>query len=265
MNIYLFELKAYRKQTIIWTITLIAICSLFMSLFPAFEKDAVQFTKLLEGYPESVRIAIGLELDHFFTILGYYSYAFMYITLFGAIQAMILGTSIISKEVREKTADFLLTKPVTRTNIITAKMCAAFTMLCLTNIFFLISSSFVTNQVATHDFSFKVFFMITLTLFFIQTIFLAIGFFTSVLVTKVRSVITISLGIVLTFFLIGMLSSTSDDATKRFFSPFKYFDNQYIIQHSSYEIPYIIVSVGVIIVSIGVSYLLYTKRDIHSV
>ena len=70
--------------------------------------------KYLKDYPEPVRKALGLSVDSISSILGFYSYIFLYITLCGAIQAMNLGTSIISKEVSEKTADFLLTKPVTR-------------------------------------------------------------------------------------------------------------------------------------------------------
>ena len=115
MNMFLHELKAYRKSTIIWTCSLIALVVLFLSMFPTFSKEADAFKEIMEGFPEPVRKALGLSVDSMSSILGFYSYIFLYITLCGAIQAMNLGTSIVSKEVREKTADFLLTKPVTRT------------------------------------------------------------------------------------------------------------------------------------------------------
>ena len=75
MNIFFHELKAYRKSTIIWTVSLVIVVILFMSMFPSFAKDAEEFKKLLEGYPEAVRKAFGIELGNFFTILGYYTYA----------------------------------------------------------------------------------------------------------------------------------------------------------------------------------------------
>jgi ABC-2 type transport system permease protein len=131
MNIYLHELKVYRKSTIIWTISLLAVVGLFLSMFPAFAKDAEEFSKLLEGYPEAVRKAIGIELGHFFTTLGFYSYAFTFISLCGAIQAMNYGTGVISKEIREKTADFLLTKPVTRIRIMISKFLAVLTSIII--------------------------------------------------------------------------------------------------------------------------------------
>lgn len=265
MNIFLHELRAYRKSTIIWSLSLIALIILFMSMFPAFAKDAEEFKKLLEGYPEPVRKALGMELDSLFTILGFYSYAFLYISLCGAIQAMNIGTAIVSKEVREKTADFLLTKPVTRATILTAKLLAAFTSLVVTNIVFLFTSSLVASQVATEEYSHKAFLLISLTLFFIQLIFLALGFVVSVLARKIKSVITVSLGTVFTFFIIAMLSSTSDDEAKRYFSPFKYFDHAYITENTNYEASFIMVGLAIILTSVITGYMVYKKKDIHAV
>ncbi|UQD53674.1 ABC transporter permease [Bacillus methanolicus] len=265
MNMYLHELKAYRKSTIIWTLSLVAVAVFFLSLFPSFAKDAEQFKKLLEGYPEAVRKAIGLNIDNIASILGFYSYAFLYITLCGAIQAMNLGVSIFSKEVREKTADFLLTKPVTRTSIMTSKLLAALTSLVMTNAVYLAAASIMASQVKTEDYSSKIFFMISITLFFIQLIFLALGMIMSVIVRKIKSVLAVSLSTVFTLFIIGMLSSTAEDETLRYLSPFKYFDNDYIIKNSAYETSFLIVGIGLIVVSIAASYFIYAKKDIHAV
>ena len=133
MNMFLHELKAYRKSAIIWTTALVALVVLFLSMFPSFSREAEEFKKLLEGYPEALRRALGLAVENIGSILGFYSYVFLYISLVGAIQAMNLGMSIVSKEVRDKTADFLLTKPVTRTKIMTSKLLAAVASLVITN------------------------------------------------------------------------------------------------------------------------------------
>ena len=69
MNMYLHELKAYRKSTIIWTCCLVLIIILFLSMFPGISKDATDFKKLLEGYPDALRKAIGLSFDNFFANL----------------------------------------------------------------------------------------------------------------------------------------------------------------------------------------------------
>ncbi len=261
MNIFMHELKAYRKSTFVWTLSLLAIVVLFMSMFPAISRDIVDFKKLLEGFPEPVRKALGLEFENFGTLLGFYSYLFVYITLCGAIQAMQIGTSIVSKEVRDKTADFLLTKPVSRTKILTAKLLAALTTIIITNIVFLIGTRIVIAQVQTQSYSTKHFLMISVSLFFMQLIFLALGIIVSFVFPKIKSVLTVSLGTVFTFFIIGLLVSTTEDGIKRYLSPFKYVDPAYIIKNSSYEISFVLVGMGIVIISLGTSYIIYAKKD----
>ncbi len=265
MNMFLYELKAYSKSNIIWTCSLVVLVVLLLSMFPTFANEATEFIKLMEGFPESIRKAIGLSLDSITSLLGYYSYSFTYISLCGAIQAMNLGTSIISKEVREKTADFLLTKPVTRKQIMTAKISAAISSLIITNIVYIASAYTMAILVKIEAFNIKTFFMISITLFFIQMIFLALGLLVSVIFPKIKSVISVSLGTVFTFFFIGMLSTTVGDEAIRYISPFKYFEASYIIQKGRYETSFIVSGVIFIIIAITTSYLVYSKKDIDAV
>ncbi|MEH7303569.1 ABC transporter permease subunit [Neobacillus drentensis] len=265
MNIFFHELRAYRKSTIIWTVSLVLIIALFMSFYPAFAKDADSFKKIMEGYPEAIRNAIGFNLGNFFTILGFYCFPLSFITLCGAIQGMNLGTSIVSKEVREKTADFLLTKPITRTTIMTSKLLAAFISIVMTSIIYLIVTLILTFQVKTDEFSVKILVLLSLTMFFIQLIFLAIGVMISVIVPKIKSVLSVSLTTVFAFYFLGMFSSSTGEEAKRYISPFKYFDTAYIIKHSGYEASFLIVSAVIIILAITASYFVYIKKDIHSV
>ncbi|MCJ7689913.1 MAG: ABC transporter permease, partial [Clostridiaceae bacterium] len=196
MNMFLHELKAYRKSTIIWTCSLIIFVVLFLSMFPAFSKEVETFRKLMEGFPEPIKKALGLSVDSMSSILGFYAYIFLYITLCGAIQAMNLGTSIISKEIREKTADFLLTKPITRTKVMTSKLIAAVTCLIITNTTYLVVASIMASIVTTYDYSYKIFFIISITLFFVQLMYLSLGVLISVMASKIKSVIPISMGTV---------------------------------------------------------------------
>ncbi|WP_160724505.1 ABC transporter permease subunit [Bacillus sp. USDA818B3_A] len=265
MNVFFHELKAYRKSTIIWTFSLIMVAWLFLSMFPSFAKDAEEFKNLLAGYPLAMRKAIGLNLETLFTLLGFYSYALTFITLCAAIQAMNLGTGIVSKEVREKTADFLLTKPVTRKQVLTGKLLAAFTSLLITNAVYLIAVNSIALQVKTEDYSVKTFLLLSLTILFIQFIFLAIGFIFSCIIPKIKSVLTVSLATVFAFYFLGVISDSASDDVKRYISPFKYFDNTYIIKHSGYEGPFLIAGLVIVIAAIAGSYLIYAKRDIHAV
>ncbi|MDD7793335.1 ABC transporter permease subunit [Clostridium sp. 'White wine YQ'] len=266
MNIFLHELKTLRKTTAIWIIVLVSLLALYLSIYPGMANDAEDFKKLLEGYPASVRAMLGINLDTITSILGFYSMIFSFIVVFGAIQAMNLGVSILSRESRERTADFLLVKPVSRTSIVTAKLLAAFTVIIITNIIFLAVSFIMANMVKTADFDVKTFFLINLTLFFIQVIFLAIGMVSSVFFNKLKNILPLSLGVVFGLYMLGTLIATGKDVDiARYFSPFKYFDIPYIIKNISYESSYMITGIAIVIVSIIVSYIVYNKKDIHAV
>lgn len=266
MNIYLYELKSLKKSTIIWVCSLIALAALYLSLYPSMAKDAKDFKELLENYPANVRAMLGINLDHITSLLGYYSMTFAFIALCGAIQAMNLGVSILSKETRERTADFLLVKPVSRTSIITAKLSAAFTMIIITNIIYCTAASILAEIVKVDDFNLTIYLMINLTMFFLQLIFLSIGLIVSVFFKKIKNVLPISLGFVFGFYLIGaLLSAGKDSDTARILSPFKYFDIPYIIKNKSYENQYLIISAVIIIISFAATYVIFNKKDIHAV
>jgi ABC-2 type transport system permease protein len=265
MNMFWHELRAYRKSTITWTITMVALAAMMFSMYPTFAKDAGQFKAMLEGMPDTVLKAMGLDMDTITSLLGFYAYTFAYIALCGAIQAMNLGTSIVSKEVREKTADFLLTKPVTRSQIITSKLSAAVVSLILTNVIYLAGAFLMASVVRIDEYSFMNFFLISISLLFVQLMFLALGFVISVLARKIKSVLPISLGTVFAFFFIGVFGATTGDQTVRYFTPFKYVDVASIAKGGGYETPFVIIAILFIAAAIVSSYVVYVKKDIHAV
>ena len=81
MNMFIHELKAYRKSTIIWTISLISIAIIFLAMFPAIAREADEFNKMMEGYPNSIKKALGFTVESITSIMGYYSYVVIYNTL----------------------------------------------------------------------------------------------------------------------------------------------------------------------------------------
>ncbi|OIK16022.1 ABC transporter permease [Bacillus sp. MUM 116] len=265
MNIFLHELKAYRKSTMIWTLSLSALIVFFLSMFPGLTQDADQFKKLLENYPETVRKALGVSIDSITSLLGFYSYGFTNVVLCGSIQAMNLGTSILSKEVREKTADFLLTKPVTRKQIVTAKLLAVIISLVMTNVIYMVIAFIAASAVSEKSFDFNTFLLISLSALLIELMFVALGVLISVSVPKIKSVLPISLGTVFGFYILNMLGSVIGEKSIRYLTPFKYYEASYIIKHSSYDAAFIIIEIVFILAAIAVSYVIYSKKDIHAV
>lgn len=265
MNMFLHELKAYRKSTMIWTVVLILLVGFFMSLFPAISHDADQFKKLIEGYPPAVRKAIRVSIGSITSLLGFYSYCFLYVVLCGSIQAMNLGIGIMAKEVQDKTADFLFTKPVTRTAVMTSKLLAAFSSLFISNGIYIAVAGLISRSVSNGTFDSKKFLLISLTAFYVEIMFIALGVIIAVISRKIKSVLPLSLSIVFGFFILSMFGSVIGEKAVRYLTPFQYYDSAHILKHGHYESTFIVIEVMFVILAIAASYLIYTKKDIHAV
>lgn len=265
MNIYLQELRAHRKFIIIWSVSLISLLLLYMSFFTAIAKDADAFIKVMESYPEELKNAMGMQLDSIASLLGFYSFVLAFIILCGAIQAMNIGISIVSKEVRERTADFLMTKPISRIRIMTEKLLAALTTLLITNVLFLIVAIITANIVKTKDYDMGKFILMTASLFLVQLMFFASGILLSVILPKIKSVLSISLGIVFVFYAFAAFAANDSEDWTRYLTPFKYFDTNYIRINGKYETSYLITALIFIAITTGASYVIFKIKNIHAV
>lgn len=264
MNIFWHELRTYRRTTIIWAVSLSALVIVFMSIYPAFTNDVTQTKDLLQHLPAALRDALGISLQNFFSIYGFFSYLLSFVAIAGAVQAMNLGVGILSSEQTNKTVDFLLTKPVARHTIVTNKLLAAFCLLLITNIIFLIVSSVAAMGVSKGDFNAGLFVQVGLILGLVQLIFMSIGFLLAVIGPKVKSIISVSLPTVFTFFIIGSLGAVLGNDNVKYLSPFKFFDPQYIITNGHIDLKFLLIEVACIAVLIFVSYIFFIKKDIRA-
>ena len=267
MNIFVHELRSMRKSTVIWAASLIALSAIFLCVYPNMAKGCRGVLKRCSAdIPRRCVRCLASTSSTSHRFLGFYSMIFSFIVLIGASQAMIVGSSVLSRESRERTADFLLTKPVSRTTIVTSKLCAAVTMILATDIVFYVASVLIAAAAGATGYSAKLFLMINLMLPFVQLIFLSIGICVSVFFGKLKSVLPLSLGTVFGFYFIGAIIATGKDiALERFVSPFKYFDIFYIIEHASYEAQYLIAGLAIVLIAVILSYVVYNSKDIHAV
>lgn len=264
MNIYLHELRTYRKNTLLWIIALCAGTVFLFWMFPTFANNAAAMSDMLKNYPDYIQKAFGLSMDKIGTVTGFFSFTVTFLALCGSVQAMQLGVSVLARETTGKTADFLLTKPITRAQVLVAKFAAVFTCVVLTSAVFTATASAIATAVSPVPFDYKPFLMLALTFFFLQLIFLAIGFWLGAIIPKIRSVLPLSLSVVFGFFVIGTVAATLNQKDLYYLSPFKYFDTIAILETSAYQASFMVAWGIVIAAALLASYLVYTRRDIHA-
>ena len=264
MKLYFRELKAYRNSTIIWIVSLSLLVIVFLSMFPSFTKDVEETKNILQNLPPFMASAAGISPDIMFSIYGFVSWLLTFVTLAGAVQSMNLGVGILSKEESGKTADFLLTRPISRKSVITSKLLAAFSLILITNIVFCLTTFAMAVVVVDTVFSATTLMLVLGKLFLIQLIFLALGFIVSVIINRVKSAIAVSLPTAFSLFIIGTLGVLLGVDSVKYISPFKLFDSDYIINNNAYDVKFLIGEAIFVLVAVALSYVIYIKKDIKA-
>ena len=263
MNIYKHEFKMNLRSVIAWSIALAALLFVFISLFSSIAVDAELLNEMLSEFPEEFLLAFGMDGMDFASILGFFSFAFLFGQICLAIQAAYYGFSLVSVEERELTADFLLAKPVERTQILTSKLLAALSGLLITNIVVWISS-FLVIQLFKGDRTYdtRSLILLLLSILVFQLFFLSVGLVISLLVKRVRNVTPYAMALAFGMYVLSVFGDMLGESKFENITPFKHFDPGYIIEHAAYNLPLVSISVVVIVVSLVCSYVLYARRNI---
>jgi putative exporter of polyketide antibiotics len=133
-NIYTHEFRTRLKSVVIWSLAMAAMILFFFSIFPGFAEQAALMKDLLAKFPRELLAAFSMDNMDLSSVLDFYSLVFLFVQLCLAIQAGNYGFGLVSIEESELTADFLLSKPVSRTQVLTSKLLAALTSLTITNL-----------------------------------------------------------------------------------------------------------------------------------
>ena len=266
MNIFRQEFKMHWRSVLTWSVAQAAMIFVYVSMFTAIGQDAELMNQMMSKFPKELLTAFGMTGLDLSTVLGFFSFVFLFVQLLLAIQAANNGFALVSVEEREWTADFLLTKPVTRTQILTSKLLAVLAGLTITNVIVWISC-FVFLSLFKGDMAFetKPLLLLLLSIVVFQLFFLAVGLVISLLVKRVRSVTPYAMGLGFGMYVLSVFGDMLGDSVLEKITPFKHFDPGYIIQNGAYNAPLVLISVAAIVICLAASYALYARRDIPAV
>jgi ABC-2 type transport system permease protein len=265
-NIFVYEFRARLRSVIIWSLSLIALVFFFFSLFPAFADQAAQLTQMMAKFPPALLEAFGMNNADLSTLMGFYGFLLVFVELCLAIQAGNYGFGLVSIEESELTADFLLSKPVSRIQVITGKLLAALCSLLVTALVVDVStfiSLYAFNAGRSYDMATLVLLMISMLI--LQLFFLGVGLVISLMVKRVRSVTPYSLALGFGMYVLAAFSGMLGEVKLEYITPFKQLDPAYIAKNAAYNTPLLLLNVAVTLIAIGASYWLYIRRDIHAV
>lgn len=267
-NIYRKELKLNRSSFVSWSIAVSVIILLGMAFFPILMKGDMlkQVTGFLENpFMKNIVTAFGHSVEALTNVLGFYaSRNTIFIMLLGSFFAMLLAGRLLAKEEREKTAEFLLAKPVTRSEIVVSKLAVFLSYLILFNTVILLTG-FTSLELFKAGSGYRLGAFLTLTLysFFPMLTFGALGFALSLWIKRGRSIAGMTIGIVVGCYFLDAVSKVTPSVDKiGYISPFKFVDTDVLRPDYGlvwWRVLYFLALTGVLIT---LAFVKYRKKDI---
>jgi ABC-2 type transport system permease protein len=263
MNIFVRELKANLKSLLIWGVIVILFVTIGVSKFSAYYENP-EMLAILDELPPAVLAAFNFQALNLTTVSGFLGVLFTYYALLLSIAAAMWGSDIISKEERDKTVEFSLTLPVTRSRLVTAKTLAALVN-CIGLLLITWGASLVSTARYQPDSGFYRFlFLCMLALFIMQLMFLAIGIFLGCAMKQYRRASSLALSLLLGTYFLSIITALDKDLDfLKYFSPFKYFDAVVMLNESRLDGTFVGLSLAIILVSMVGAYLTYARRDLY--
>ena len=264
MNIFLRELRANFKSLLIWSGIVIVFNLVGFMKFSAYYGNP-EMLAILDSMPTAMLAAFGVGgAFNLTTVTGFYGIMITYFGLVLGIAAAMWGSDIISKEEREKTVEFSLTLPVTRSRLITAKAAAALVN-CIILLLITWGITLVSAQQYKPDSDFYNYLSISIPAYFLmQMIFLALGIFLGCAMKKHKRAGSLAVWILLATYFASVLAGMDKRMEfLRYFSPFKYFDPAAMLRDSALELPYVLLSLAIVAVCLVGAYASYAKRDLY--
>jgi ABC-2 type transport system permease protein len=263
MNIIKRELRANFKSLIIWSVCITAIIAMMMTEFEAYA-DNPEMANVLDAMPEALMTAFSMAGANLTTLRGFVGMASLYFYIMLGIFAVLLGSSIISKEERDKTAEFFLTMPVSREKVLFSKLIAAIINCIAINGVTAAAVLAASARYNPDDDFLRFLGLLMAALFILQLIFLSIGMCLSAIVKRYKRSGYYSITILLVTYMISILVALTDKIEfMKYITPFKYFEAQYLLNYGELEVKYLIISALIVAAGITGTFLFYPRRDLH--
>lgn len=117
------ELTTRLKSILVWALGFIFMILGGMTKYDAFGTGSGgDLNQFIQSMPRVMRVLYGMDGIDISTFEGYFGLLLLYVLIMTAVHGAFLGTSLIHLEFKERTADFLFVKPVTRDNILLRKL-----------------------------------------------------------------------------------------------------------------------------------------------
>jgi hypothetical protein len=257
------ELKSNARGLVIWSLVLGGLVLMMMSVYPSFAEDAQTVEEVLNVFPEPIADVFGMDTLNLGTYTGFYGVEVHLInTLVGSVYAALLAAGMLAKEENDRTAEFLLSKPVTRTSVTGQKLAAVLANLFALNAV-ITAVSFACTGFADEAVETDILAWYMLAAFLLHATVASVSFLLSAAMRRTRSIVSLALGMVFLSYALHVIAGLSDRfAFLSHASLFSFTDAAAIARNGGMEMRDMAIMILVSLLCAAGAIVYYRKKDI---
>lgn len=260
MTILKHELRQGRNTLLIWSVIIAFMLGICILIYPEMAGQMNEITGMFSEMG-SFSAAFGMDRINFGEFTGFFGVECGNVLgLGGAFFAALLGISALAKEEKDKTAEFLLTHPVSRRKVVLKKLLAIFLQIVILNLAAVIVTVLSTCLIQESPDA-KTFALLFLAYFILQIETAAICFGISAFLS--RGGLGIGLGIAALFYFVNIIANLTESARPlKYVTPFGYTEGADIIAEGGIHMGYLSVGLVLTAIGIGAAFYWYGRKDI---
>ena len=261
MTIVKHELRQGKTTLLIWTAAIAFLLMICIFIFPEIQGDMDTMGALF-GSMGSFTAAFGMDRLNFGTLIGFYAVECGNILgLGGAFFASLTGVSILSKEEKDRTAEFLLTHPVSRVRVVTEKLAALLIQITAMDLMIL-ALSLVSMRLIGESIPWKEVMLMHGAYFLLQLELAGVCFGISAFLR--RGSVGIGIGLAAVMYFLNLIANMTDHAKfLKYITPFGYCEGADLIAKGRLDTGYTAVGMLFACIGIAAAYWRYIQKDIH--
>ena len=255
------ELKQGQTTLLIWTSVIAFMLAACILIYPEMETQMGDVGSMFAEMG-SFSAAFGMDRLNFGEFMGFFGVECGNVLgLGGAFFSALLGISVLAKEEKEQTAEFLLTHPISRRKTVTQKLFSVLLQIIILNII-VIAVTFISILIIGEEPEIRPLLLLFLAYFILQAETAAI-FGISAFISQ--SGLGIGLGIAALFYFLNIVANLTEDAKfLKYITPFGYTEGADIIADKCLKTEYLSVGLIFTALGIGIGFYRYCTKDIHS-
>ncbi len=261
MTLLRHELKQSWKALLIWTLAIGSFIVICLFMYPEMKTQMDSISSIFSSMG-AFSSAFGLDTLDFGTLKGFYGIECGNILgIGGALFAALIGIGALAKEEKNGTAEFLLTHPLSRAEIITAKLVSVLIQILALNIVVWLMAIASTAAIG-EAVPWKEFTLLHGAYTILQVEIACVCFGISAFLWKGGMGIGLGLAIALYFMnIIANLASKAD--VLKYITPFGYADGSEILSSGTLDTGKLLIGLAFAAAGIALAYWKYTKKDIR--